>query len=155
MYLNGVKAHSAVLHGGDTLQIGDVVLVFRRGILSEPFFVRFWGTRGSIPTPGPRRASYGGNTSCVELTIDDMLFVCDGGTGLRELGLDAAVARAAARLEAHLFFSHMHWDHIQGFPVLRPRVRADHAVSTSTKSRPATTACSGCCTARCARNTSP
>jgi phosphoribosyl 1,2-cyclic phosphodiesterase len=83
------------------------------------FLVRFWGTRGSIPTPGPRTRKYGGNTSCVELTIDDALFVCDGGTGLRELGIEAA-ARAPEGLAAHLFFSHMHWDHIQGFPFFVP-----------------------------------
>jgi phosphoribosyl 1,2-cyclic phosphodiesterase len=83
------------------------------------FLVRFWGTRGSIPTPGPRTRKYGGNTSCVELSIDDALFVCDGGTGLRELGIDAA-ARANGGLAAHLFFSHMHWDHIQGFPFFVP-----------------------------------
>ena len=49
-------------------------------------FVKFWGTRGSIPTPGPATARYGGNTACVEIRTDEALFVCDGGTGLRELG---------------------------------------------------------------------
>ncbi|MFT3723990.1 MAG: MBL fold metallo-hydrolase [Hyphomonadaceae bacterium] len=82
-------------------------------------FVRFWGTRGSIPTPGHGTRRYGGNTSCVELRIDDTLFICDGGTGLRELGL-ALVQRAAHGVEAHMFFSHMHWDHIQGFPFFVP-----------------------------------
>jgi len=52
------------------------------------FFVKFWGTRGSIPTPGPHTRKYGGNTSCVEVRVDNALFICDGGTGLRELGLD-------------------------------------------------------------------
>ena len=50
------------------------------------FFVRFWGIRGSIPTPGHVTKKYGGNTSCVEIRSDDSLFICDGGTGLRELG---------------------------------------------------------------------
>jgi phosphoribosyl 1,2-cyclic phosphodiesterase len=50
-------------------------------------FVRFWGVRGSIPTPGPRTRRYGGNTSCVEIRIQDTLLVFDAGTGLRELGL--------------------------------------------------------------------
>ncbi len=51
-------------------------------------FVRFWGTRGSIPTPGAGTARYGGNTSCVELRSDDgNLFVFDCGTGIRQLGL--------------------------------------------------------------------
>jgi phosphoribosyl 1,2-cyclic phosphodiesterase len=55
----------------------------------------------------------------VEIRLGDTLFICDGGTGLRELGLDL-IARGRPRLEAHLFFSHMHWDHIQGFPFFVP-----------------------------------
>lgn len=82
-------------------------------------FVKFWGTRGSIPTPGSKTRRYGGNTSCVEVRVDDALFVCDGGTGLRELGLDL-VSRDGGISEAHLLFSHTHWDHIQGFPFFVP-----------------------------------
>jgi phosphoribosyl 1,2-cyclic phosphodiesterase len=82
-------------------------------------FVRFWGTRGSIPTPGHRTRVYGGNTSCVEVRVDDTLFVCDGGTGMRELG-DSLVRRSNGPLQAHLLFSHTHWDHIQGFPFFLP-----------------------------------
>lgn len=82
-------------------------------------FVRFWGTRGSIPTPGNKTRKYGGNTSCIELRIDETLFVCDGGTGLRELGLSLA-ERGHDPIEAHMFFSHTHWDHIQGFPFFTP-----------------------------------
>ena len=83
------------------------------------FLVRFWGTRGSIPTPGDSTSKYGGNTSCVEVRIDDHLFILDGGTGLRELGADL-LGRNLGRIEAHLLFSHMHWDHIQGFPFFVP-----------------------------------
>lgn len=83
-------------------------------------FVRFWGTRGSIPTPGHRTRKYGGNTSCVELRFDDALFICDGGTGLRELGVELAQKRRLESVEAHMFFSHTHWDHIQGFPFFVP-----------------------------------
>jgi len=83
-----------------------------------PTFVKFWGTRGSIPTPGHKTRRYGGNTSCVEVRVDDRLFICDGGTGLRELGVD--LAARSDRVEAHLFFSHTHWDHIQGFPFFTP-----------------------------------
>lgn len=82
-------------------------------------FVRFWGTRGSIPTPGHATKRYGGNTSCVEIRIDDTLFICDGGTGLRELGLQL-LGRGKSGVVAHMFFSHMHWDHIQGFPFFVP-----------------------------------
>lgn len=84
-----------------------------------PAFVRFWGTRGSIPTPGHGTRRYGGNTSCVEIRFGETLFICDGGTGLRELGL-ALVERETSGVEAHMFFSHMHWDHIQGFPFFVP-----------------------------------
>jgi phosphoribosyl 1,2-cyclic phosphodiesterase len=83
------------------------------------FLVRFWGTRGSIPTPGHATKRFGGNTSCVALTIDGVLMICDGGSGLRELGL-SLVERNSAPVEAHMFFSHMHWDHIQGFPFFVP-----------------------------------
>lgn len=87
--------------------------------MSEPVFVRFWGTRGSIPTPGHKTRRYGGNTSCVEIRFGELLLICDGGTGLRELGMDL-LARGQPNVEAHLFFSHMHWDHIQGFPFFVP-----------------------------------
>ena len=51
--------------------------------MSEPTFVRFWGTRGSIPTPGYKTRRFGGNTSCVEIRSGETELVCDGGTGLR------------------------------------------------------------------------
>jgi phosphoribosyl 1,2-cyclic phosphodiesterase len=92
--------------------------------VSEPVFVRFWGTRGSIPTPGHKTRRFGGNTSCVEIRTGDVELVCDGGTGLRELGLDL-VQRGRPKLEAHFFFSHMHWDHIQGFPFFVPAYGKD------------------------------
>jgi phosphoribosyl 1,2-cyclic phosphodiesterase len=82
-------------------------------------FVRFWGTRGSIPTPGPQTKKFGGNTSCVEIRCDESLFICDGGTGLRELGVDL-LGRGQQAITGHLFFSHTHWDHIQGFPFFIP-----------------------------------
>ena len=82
-------------------------------------FVRFWGTRGSIPTPGTSSKKFGGNTSCVEVRFDDTLFICDGGSGLRELGIDL-MRRSSQPLTGHLFFSHTHWDHIQGFPFFVP-----------------------------------
>lgn len=81
--------------------------------------VRFWGTRGSIPTPGSKTRRYGGNTSCVAIDVDGSLFILDAGTGLRELG-DDLVALNPGSIEAHLLFSHTHWDHIQGFPFFRP-----------------------------------
>ena len=82
--------------------------------------VRFWGTRGSIPTPGPGTARYGGNTSCVELQSEDgNLFVFDCGTGIRELGL-SLLGRSATPPRIHILIGHTHWDHIQGFPFFTP-----------------------------------
>lgn len=81
--------------------------------------VRFWGTRGSIPTPGQRTAIYGGNTSCVEIrTKDGTTLVLDCGTGIRVLGLD--MLRRPGPHRIHLLIGHTHWDHIQGFPFFTP-----------------------------------
>jgi len=80
--------------------------------------IRFWGTRGSIPTPGQRTVRYGGNTACVEVRDDtDHLLVLDAGTGLRELGIKL---NGTSPLTVDLFLSHLHWDHIQGIPFFRP-----------------------------------
>ena len=82
--------------------------------------VRFWGTRGSIATPGPQTVRYGGNTSCVEVrTQRQTLLVFDAGTGLRALG-DALLAEGNAARRGHLLIGHTHWDHIQGFPFFAP-----------------------------------
>jgi phosphoribosyl 1,2-cyclic phosphodiesterase len=84
--------------------------------------LRFWGTRGSIPTPGPRTVRYGGNTPCVEVRTDtDGLIILDAGTGMRELG-HSLVARAAngRPIAADVFLTHAHWDHIQGIPFFAP-----------------------------------
>ena len=89
------------------------------------FFVKFWGTRGSIPTPGKKTQKYGGNTSCVEIRDSNSIFICDGGTGLRELGMDYMTRKEVPKL-AHLFFSHCHWDHVQGFPFFIPAYSFDH-----------------------------
>ena len=79
------------------------------------FFVTFWGVRGSIPTPGHATQKYGGNTACIEVNVDEDLFILDGGSGLRTLGA-SLLRRGRKQIEAHMLFSHSHWDHIQGFP---------------------------------------
>ncbi len=82
--------------------------------------VRFWGTRGSIATPGPGTNRYGGNTSCVEvITNSGARFILDCGTGARPLGVDL-MARAAQPIRATILLGHTHWDHIQGFPFFTP-----------------------------------
>jgi phosphoribosyl 1,2-cyclic phosphodiesterase len=82
-------------------------------------YVKFWGTRGSIPTPASWTRVYGGNTSCVEVRFDDTIFICDAGSGIRELGKDL-LARNPRPKCVHLMITHTHWDHIQGFPFFAP-----------------------------------
>lgn len=79
--------------------------------------ITFWGVRGSIPSPGPDTVGVGGNTSCVEVRAGKLLLVFDAGTGLRVLG---KTLLKEMPFTAHLFFSHVHWDHIQGFPFFDP-----------------------------------
>jgi phosphoribosyl 1,2-cyclic phosphodiesterase len=84
------------------------------------FQVQFWGVRGSIACPGQDTVRYGGNTSCVEMRVAGQRLIFDAGTGIRLLG-DRLVADAAGQIiEGHIFFSHSHWDHIQGFPFFTP-----------------------------------
>lgn len=85
--------------------------------LENQFLIRFWGVRGSIACPGPHTVRYGGNTSCIEMRVGGNLLIFDGGTGLRELGLKLL---SEMPLDATLFFTHSHWDHIQGFPFFVP-----------------------------------
>ncbi|MBW4682925.1 MAG: MBL fold metallo-hydrolase [Microcoleus vaginatus WJT46-NPBG5] len=81
------------------------------------FVVQFWGVRGSIATPGKETVRYGGNTSCVEMQVAGKRLIFDGGTGLRVLG---KTLLPQMPVEAYIFFSHSHWDHIQGFPFFIP-----------------------------------
>lgn len=85
--------------------------------LENQFLIRFWGVRGSIACPGPQTVRYGGNTSCVEMRVGGKLLIFDGGTGLRVLGLKLL---SEMPLDAAMFFTHSHWDHIQGFPFFVP-----------------------------------
>ena len=76
-----------------------------------------WGTRGSTPTVGGRFQRYGGNTSCMCLRSGDEVFIFDAGSGIRDLGFQL-LADGIRKL--HLFITHPHWDHIQGFPFFAP-----------------------------------
>ncbi len=81
------------------------------------FTATFWGVRGSIASPGSATVRYGGNTPCVEMRVGRDRLIFDGGTGIRVLG-QAMLAQMP--IEAHMFFTHSHWDHIQGFPFFVP-----------------------------------
>ncbi|MAL80482.1 MAG: MBL fold metallo-hydrolase [Sneathiella sp.] len=84
--------------------------------------VKFWGVRGSIATPSADHMKYGGNTSCVEIVINDRIIILDAGTGVRLLG-DCLMRRG---IKDFLFLqSHTHWDHINGFPFFAPIYNAD------------------------------
>ncbi len=83
--------------------------------------LRFWGTRGSIPSPGMATARYGGNTPCVELrTADGWLVILDAGTGIRELGRSLMERANGDGVDGDIFLTHAHWDHIQGIPFFAP-----------------------------------
>jgi phosphoribosyl 1,2-cyclic phosphodiesterase len=81
------------------------------------FTVQFWGVRGSIPSPGLHTVRYGGNTPCIEMQAGGKRLIFDGGTGLHVLG--QSLLRQMP-IEAHIFFTHSHWDHVQGFPFFTP-----------------------------------
>lgn len=82
--------------------------------------IRFWGVRGSIPSPGRRTVRFGGNTACVEIEAGETRIVCDAGTGIRELGLSMGRAQGSGALRAHILLSHIHWDHFMGLPFFTP-----------------------------------
>jgi len=84
------------------------------------YTVTFWGTRGSIPTPGLATARYGGNTPCVAVEgTEGQLVVLDAGTGIRALGLEL-VEKQNGAVKVEILLSHAHWDHIQGLPHFKP-----------------------------------
>jgi phosphoribosyl 1,2-cyclic phosphodiesterase len=85
--------------------------------LPSHFVVKFWGVRGSIASPGAGTVRYGGNTPCVEMQVGQQRLIFDGGTGIRVLGQSLLSQNP---MEGHLFFTHSHWDHIQGFPFFLP-----------------------------------
>ena len=87
--------------------------------------IKIWGARGSIPAPGPETMRYGGNTSCVEVTLEDgNTLILDAGTGIRNLGL------VLPRVErpVHVLLTHLHLDHIQGLMFFAPAFRPESEI---------------------------
>lgn len=88
--------------------------------------IKFWGVRGSIPTPGKETIRYGGNTPCVEVRPDEeTLLILDAGTGISKFGDELMLSERP--VIAHLLLSHTHWDHIQGFPFFNPAMKEGNA----------------------------
>lgn len=87
--------------------------------------LRFWGVRGSLPSPGVDTLVVGGNTTCVTLRCANHLLVFDAGTGIRRLG-EYLERSGLPGLHGSIFFSHYHWDHIQGLPFFMPSRRVDN-----------------------------
>jgi phosphoribosyl 1,2-cyclic phosphodiesterase len=82
--------------------------------------IKFWGVRGSIPTPGPGTVRYGGNTSCVEVRAEGEIIILDAGSGIRLLGQSLQHEFGSDPINLSLLISHTHWDHIQGLPFFLP-----------------------------------
>ena len=102
---------------GYTLPTPAVRCPARRPTLMQ---IKFWGVRGSTPTPQPENMRYGGNTSCVEVRVNGQIYIFDCGTGFRNLGKQLSQEFAEKPIQTHVFISHFHWDHIQGIPFFKP-----------------------------------
>jgi phosphoribosyl 1,2-cyclic phosphodiesterase len=86
--------------------------------MGDDLKIRFWGVRGSIPSPGPKTVRYGGNTTCIEVETDDgQTIILDAGTGIHPLALSLLKKMPTS---CSIFLSHTHWDHIQGLPFFVP-----------------------------------
>ena len=94
----------------------------------DQLVVTFWGCRGSVPTPGAHTEAYGGNTTCVEVRYGENIFIIDSGTGIRFLGESLLREFPEESLQLNLFFTHLHWDHIQGFPFLTPAYNGNNSL---------------------------
>lgn len=108
---------------------GELEAKVAEALKSTLIRVKFWGTRGSIATPGMSTVRYGGNTSCVEVRYGKTLLLLDCGTGARELGISLTREYQNTPLHAHILVSHSHWDHIQGFPFFTPAYASGNRVT--------------------------
>ena len=89
-------------------------------IISDEISLTFWGVRGTLPKTGAGALKYGGNTSCVTMEFPNrQMFIFDGGSGIKELG-SSLLQQKKKRINAKLFISHPHWDHINAIPFFAP-----------------------------------
>ncbi len=99
--------------------------------------IRLWGVRGSTPTPEKGNGRYGGNTTCVEVRLDNnTLIILDCGSGARALGKSLGNEFESRPLEAYVFLTHFHWDHIQGIPFFLPLYKQGNTVLFHSVRRP-------------------
>lgn len=111
-----VGADAFITKPVDPVHFADQV----RRILEDRIHMMFWGVRGTLPVPGPRCLRFGGNTPCVSLEFArGPLLIFDAGTGIKALS-DHLWAARRTRIDAKIFLSHPHWDHIQALPFFRP-----------------------------------
>lgn len=96
--------------------------------VAAPPRVRFWGVRGSIPTPGAATLRYGGNTACVEVRTGGQIIILDAGTGIAPLGASLMQEFGEQAFAVTILISHTHWDHIQGFPFFEPAYHSRNQV---------------------------
>ncbi len=94
------------------------------GASDNPFTLRFLGTRGSLPAPRSTTIRYGGNTPCLEIRVEDRILIFDAGSGIRPLG--DRLLKEKNPVQASIFFTHYHWDHIHGFPFFSAAFRPDN-----------------------------
>jgi phosphoribosyl 1,2-cyclic phosphodiesterase len=107
---------------------------------SDQMQLRFWGVRGSIPTPTPDNTGFGGNTACLEIRLPSgEILIIDGGTGARPLGHALMQEAAGKSLSLHFFLTHFHWDHIQGIPFFPPLYARENEVTFYSMKPPAVT----------------
>lgn len=161
-FVENIPIRSCLLHAGDTIQIGESKFLFERrlerealtiqevltsdhesaptsmlmnGEPNEAMSIRFWGTRGSIPTPGETTRVYGGNTTCLEIRHNSTSIVFDAGSGIRELCNAWLDSSHDEPIHTNLVFTHLHWDHIQGFPFCRVAYDGENSIDVFSAGR--------------------
>jgi CheY-like chemotaxis protein len=100
--------------------------MFRPILQTQSNCLTLWGTRGSTPTPGANFLRQGGETSCMAITTENTVCILDAGSGIRDLGLELMKSNIR---DVHLFITHTHWDHIQGFPFFSPAYHPDFKIT--------------------------
>lgn len=109
--------------GGTTFRPAQVVTTDKRTK------VKFWGVRGSIAAPGESTVFYGGNTSCIEVRVNNEIIILDAGTGIRPLGLSLDKEFKNRPVDINILITHTHWDHIQGFPFFMPAYNSQNRIT--------------------------